>query len=191
MMFRRGILNEEPQIGLSLPEEIKEVLTQLRATDDGHSLKIAFEILGLPREVLRAISQLLNEMREMDNLTWGVIRRQALLVEDVVIVGTVAEGVPTAELVLRSKEIAKIERYKRQKSRSLAIAVAPKNRTSVFEYIDYADAPLTYDAAIERLIAAEPVRAAVTPAKLPGPNAICFCGSGRKFKKCCSARLAR
>ncbi len=191
MMFRRGLLREEPQIDLSLPEGIKEVLTQLRATNDGHSLKLAFEILGLPREVLRAISQLLYEMRRMDNLTWGNIRRHALMVEDVVIIGTVAEGVPAAELVRRSKEIAKIERYRRRQSRSLAIAVALKNRTSVFEWIDYADAPWAYDAAIERLIAAEPVRAAVTPAKLPGPNAECFCGSGRKFKKCCSAGLVR
>lgn len=191
MMFRRGLLGEKPQIGLSLPEGIQEVLTQLRAADDGHSLKLAFEILGLPKEVLRAISQLLYEMRKMDNLTWGNIRRHALLVQDVVIVGIVAEGVPAAELVRRSKEIAKIERYRRRQSRSLAIAVAPKNRTSVFEWIDYADAPWAYDAAIERLMAAEPARAAVTPAKLPGPNAVCFCGSGRKFKKCCSARLVR
>lgn len=191
MMFRRGLLGEKPQIGLSLPEGIQEVLTQLRAADDGHSLKLAFEILGLPREVLRAISQLLYEMRKMDSLTWGNIRRHALLVQDVVIVGIVAEGVPAAELVRRSKEIATIERYRRRQSRSLAIAVAPKNRTSVFEWIDYADAPWAYDAAIERLMAAEPARAAVTPAKLPGPNAVCFCGSGRKFKKCCSARLVR
>lgn len=191
MMFRRGLLSEEPQIGLSLPEEIKEVLTQLRTTHDGRSLKIAFEILGLPSEVLRAISQFLREMRKMDNLTWGNIRRHALMVEDVVIVGTVAEGVPAAELVRRSKEIAKMERYKRRVSRSFAIAVAPKSLNSVFEWIDYADAPWTYDVTVERLIASEPVRSAVTPAKLPGPNAECFCGSGRKFKKCCSATLIR
>lgn len=190
MMYRRGLIVEEPQFGLSLPEEVTEILTQLRTANDDHSRNIAFEILGLPKEVLRAISQLLKEMRTMD-LTWGKIRRHAFKVEDVVIVGTVADGVPGAELIRRSREIASIERYKRCESRSFAIAVATRNHASVFEWIDYVDAPWAHDATIERLIAAEPVRSAVTPAKLPGPNATCVCGSGRKFKKCCSAKLVR
>ena len=190
MIFRRGLTTDEPKIALDVPSEIAEILAQLRATGDDQSQKVGFDLLGLPSEVLRAIGQLLREIRSSE-LKWGNIRRQALVVADVVVVGTVAVGVPPAEFIRRSKEIAKIEKYKRRASRVFTLAVAPKNKAAIFEYVDYSEEPWAYDSEVERLIATEPPKASIKSSRLPKPNEKCVCGSGRKFKKCCSRNLSR
>lgn len=187
MLYRRGLRDDEPKIGLDIPPEVAEILGQLRNTDDDHSRKVAFDVLGFSDNVLRAIGQLLREIRTA-NLTWGNIRRQALAVDDVVVVGTAAAGLPYTELVRRSKEIAKIEKYKRRAEKAFTLAVMPGNKAAVFEWIDYTEGRWAYDAQVERLINAEPPRAATTPSKLPRPNEACYCGTGRKFKKCCAGR---
>ncbi len=190
MVFRRGLTAAGPKITLDVPPEIAEILTALRNIDDDDSRKVGFDLLGLPAEVLRAISQLLREIRSSD-LNWGNIRRQALVVDDVVIVGTAAVGVPSAELVRRSKEIAGIEKYKRRAAKVFTLAVLPGNKDAVFEYVNYTEEPWVYDNHVEQLIAAEPPKAPVMPSRLPKRNDDCFCGSGRKFKKCCEGNLNR
>ncbi len=189
MMFRRGLTADEPKIALDVPPEIAEILAQLRATGDDYSRKVGFDLLGLPSEVLRAIGQLLREIRS-SQLNWGNIRRQALVVADVVVVGTAEIGVRPVDFIRRSKEIANIEKYIRRATRMFTLAVAPQNKAAIFEYVDYTEEPWAYDAKIERLIAAEPPKASVTPSRLPKPNEKCVCGSNRKFKKCCSGKLS-
>lgn len=190
MLFRRGMTEDEPKIALDVPSEIAEILGQLRDSDDDHSRRVAFDLLGLTNNVLRAIGQLLREIRTAE-LNWGNIRRLALVVDDVVIIGSAATGVPSAELVRRSKEIAKIEKYRRRAAKAYTMVIAPGNRAVVFEYVNYTDEPWVYDKQLERLIAAEPPKAPVEPSRLPKPNDGCFCGSSRKFKKCCSGNLNR
>jgi len=190
MLFRRGLITDEPKIALDIPPEITEIFGQLRDTDNDHSSQVAFEILGLTNNVLRAIGQLLREIRAAE-LIWGNIRRQALVVDDVVIIGTAAVGVPPAELIRRSKEIAKIEKYRRRATLAFTLAVAPGDKAAVFAYIDCTEEPWVYNIQVERLIAAEPPKAPVAPSRLPKPNETCFCGSGRKFKKCCAGNLNR
>lgn len=190
MLFRRGLTADEPRIALDVPSEIAEILAQLRDTNDDHSRQVAFDLLSLTNNILRAIGQLLREIRTAE-LNWGNIRRQALVVDDVVIVGTAAAGVPSTEFVRRSKEIAKIEKYRRRATKAITLAVAPGNRAAVFEYVDCTEEPWVYDIRVEGLIAVEPTKAPLTPSRLPTPNEACFCGSDRKFKKCCAGNLNR
>lgn len=190
MLFRRGLIAEEPTIALDIPSEIAEILSQLRNTGDDRSRQIAFDMLNLSDSVLRAISQLLREIRTSE-LNWGSIRRLALVVDDVVIVGTAAAGVPPVELVRRSKEVVRIEKYRQRATKVFVLSVAPQNKAAVFEYVEYTEEPWVYDREVERLIAAEPPKTSVTPSKLPRPNEKCLCGSGRKFKKCCAGKLNR
>ncbi len=187
MMFRRGLIEKGPEIRLKIPAEIEAILWQLRSADDDPSRELAFNILNLPDDVLQAIMQLLQEARTA-KLTWGNIRRQALLVGDVLVVGIAATGVPANVFVERSKEISRIEKYRHKATRTFTLAVAPGNKTSAFEWIDYVDEPWRRDLLIERLIGAEPLIAAVVPSRLPKPNEPCFCGTGRKFKKCHGGR---
>ncbi|MBP6004517.1 MAG: SEC-C domain-containing protein [Pyrinomonadaceae bacterium] len=187
MMFRRGLIEKGPEIGLDIPPEIDEILRQLRSAADDLSRELAFKILNLPDDVLQAIMQLLQEARAA-KLTWGNIRRQAHLVGDVLVVGTAATGVPTDYFAECSKEISKIEKYRHKATRTFALAVSPVNKASVFDWINYVDEPWTYDPHLERLIGAEPPISAVGPFRLPKPNDPCFCGEGRKFKKCHGGR---
>jgi len=189
MLFRRGLIAEKPQIGLSLPEEVKDILQHLRNAGGDDNWQTAFELLGLSHEPLRAIGQLVREMREMDT-TMGLVRRHGLQVEDLVIVGTVATGVTIDELVRRSKAITAEERYKRRSAKSVSVAIARRGGEAVFAWIDYTDQAWIHNAELERLVnVARPMRLAASPSKLPGPNEPCFCGKARKFKKCCASNL--
>ena len=187
MMFRRGLIKKGPEIGLDIPPEIEDILRQLRSADDDLSRELAFTILNLPDDVLTAITQLLREARAA-KLTWGNIRQMALLVGDVLVVGTAAIGVPADVFIARSKKISRIQKYRHKATRTFTLAVAPGNKAAVFEWINHVDEPWTYDAHMEGLIGAEPPIAAVVPSKLPKPNEPCFCGKGRKFKKCHGGR---
>ncbi|MBK6588009.1 MAG: hypothetical protein IPG22_06850 [Acidobacteria bacterium] len=181
MIFRRGLTADEPKIALDVPPEIGEILALLRATGDDHSRKVGFDLLGLPSEVLRAISQLLREIRSSE-LNWGNIRRQALAVADVVIVGTAAIGVPSTELIRRSKEVARIEKYRRRATKVFTLSIAPQNKTAIFEYVDYTGRALGLrceDRAIDRRRTTESFRHAVETSET---NEKGVCGSNRKFE---------
>jgi hypothetical protein len=185
MLFRRGYIQEDPNIRLDIPPEIEEILAQLRKIDDDHSRSVGFETLDLSKNQLIAIARLLRDFRNAE-LTFGRIRRVAADVDGLLIVGTAATGVSAEEFIERSKEIFAIEKYNRKSQRGFLLSVAPKREDSVFEFIDYSEQPWVYDARIEKLIGDQPAKVLTANAKRK-PNQPCFCGSGRKFKKCCAA----
>lgn len=185
MLFRRGYIEEDPNIRLDIPAEIEEILEQLRKIDDDHSRSVGFEILDLSKNQLIAIARLLRDFRKAE-LTFGRIRRVAADVDGLLIVGTAAMGVPAEEFIERSKEIFAIEKYTRKSQTGFLLSVAPKREDSVFEFIDYSDQKWIYDARIEKLVGDQPAKVLSANAKRK-PNEPCFCGSGRKFKKCCAA----
>jgi len=74
-----------------------------------------------------------------------------------------------------------IEKYRRKKQKSIVFGVLCNGNDKVFESADYMDFDWQLDEGMEALVESEP---AFVPSKIPKRNDPCFCGSGKKYKKC-------
>ena len=74
-----------------------------------------------------------------------------------------------------------IEKYRRKTQKSIVFGVLCNTNGKIFESADYIEFDWQPDKNMEALVESEP---ACMPSKIPKRNAPCFCGSGKKYKKC-------
>ena len=74
MMYKRGELTEAPEIRLNVPDEIREILAELRTRADDAARWIAFTLLGMSDKSLGVIASAFREIRSAV-LTPGNLRR--------------------------------------------------------------------------------------------------------------------
>jgi hypothetical protein len=82
-----------------------------------------------------------------------------------------------------------IEKYRRKALRSIGFGIMVADSSRPFHCALWMEGPWKYDERIEEALASEPDFVPVDWAKLPGRNAPCVCGSGKKFKKCCLRKI--
>ncbi|MBC8460331.1 MAG: SEC-C domain-containing protein [Deltaproteobacteria bacterium] len=73
--------------------------------------------------------------------------------------------------------------------KSIGIGLKIHDRSVSFDCAAWFEGQWKHDEEMEKALDSEP---AFTPApgqKLPGRNALCLCGSGKKFKKCCLPKI--
>lgn len=75
-----------------------------------------------------------------------------------------------------------IEKYRSHKLKSIVFGVLSNGNNKIFDYADYIEFEWYKDLEMEEVIDKEPI---FIPSKEPNRNEICFCGSGKKYKKCC------
>ncbi|MBI2846660.1 MAG: SEC-C domain-containing protein [Chloroflexi bacterium] len=90
---------------------------------------------------------------------------------------------------MRTQLRATNEKYRHKAPKVIAFGVEAKDSSQPFDCAFWLDGTWQYDAKMEELIANEPPFQPPPGTKLPGRNAPCWCGSGRKFKKCCLPRF--
>lgn len=190
MQYKRGYLQKPPDIKLNLPDEIREILHELRNRPDDAAKYIAFALLDLSDKYLYGLANTLKELRKM-KLTPGKFRRFICQSDDTVFSIVASLDIPQPLLEQRTFEVTTIEKYRRKAVKSIGIGIMILDNTRPFDCIVWAESPWEYDAELEEKIKEDdPPIFQISGRKLPGRNDPCFCGSGKKFKKCCLSKVS-
>ncbi|HEV8366882.1 MAG TPA: SEC-C metal-binding domain-containing protein [Pyrinomonadaceae bacterium] len=185
MMYRRGDISHAPEIRLNVPNEIRDILVELRTRNDDDGARwIAFTLLGMSDASLGVISRAFREIRSA-TLTPGMLRRLVNQVEDTVISVVASLDQSPDRLRVRTEMIATLEKYKRKASKSIGFGIMVHDQTRPFESATLVEYPWKHQVELEQLLKDEPPMAPAPGTKRPGRNEPCICGSGKKFKKCC------
>jgi hypothetical protein len=188
--FLRGELKEPPTIQLRVPESVSAFLQELRTRSDDSAKYISFALLGLPRNDLAAIGEGLVQLKATA-ISPGSIARTLLRVVDNKIfcflnfmdprIGHAMDrqvGIRTA-----------VEKYRARTPVGIGIGMSHLSARE-FECAIWIEGEWGYDEKLEKLLTHDPKLTPSPSDKRPGRNDPCFCGSGKKFKKCCLPGLS-
>ena len=171
-----------------IQDGIKRILSALRKRGDNAARWIAFALLDLSDNMLEVIAKAFADLKTAQ-LTQGMFRTFIYQEGDVVITIIASGDWPHDPLPMRTQMRGTIEKYRRRAEKCIASGVRTEDHSQVFDSAVWLEGPWQHDAGIEELIANEPPFQPPSGTKMPGRNAPCWCGSGRKFKKCCLPRL--
>jgi len=184
MQFKRGDIEIQPVIKLEIPEEINKILLELRKHENYEARWIAFSLLSLSDNILKAINQFITEVRAA-TLTPGLFRSTTYQDGDTVISIVASLDIPATVLRKRVEYGTFIEKYRRKSLKSFGIGIMVQDTSKPFDSATWAEGTWEYDPEIEKNIASEPRKVPALGEKLPKRNDPCYCGSGKKYKKCC------
>lgn len=184
MMYKRGDLPTAPEIKLNVPDEIREILAELRTRTDDGARWIAFTLLGMSDEGLGVIAKAFREVRSA-TLSPGRFRRLINQVGDTVISVVASLDQQRDRLSVRTEMITAIEKYRRKAPKSVGFGIMVLDRSRPFECATWIEYPWRPEKELEDLLQDEPPMMPAPGSKPPGRNEPCICGSGKKYKKCC------
>jgi len=180
MSYERGEYPDKPDISFKLPEGVDEIFHQLKQWDDDGARWISFALLELDDSVLYSVAQAVNELKHI-TLTHDGFRRMSFHQGDTSI-SVVGSSVATfEELKENMHKRGLVEKYRRKTQKSIVFGVLCNGNDKVFESADYMEFDWQPDKNMEALVQSEP---ACVPSITPKRNDPCFCGSGKKYKKC-------
>jgi hypothetical protein len=189
-MFERGELDEKPEISLSIPNQVLELLQQLRAWNDYYARWIAFCLLDLEDKLLIRLADAISKIRTAE-IAHDVFRKCTFANEEVVIIVVGSSSASFEKLKNHITVRAEIEKYRRKLNKSIGIGILcnKEHKKSIFANAQYIEYEWEENSDFENLIKDEPVPISIGGSKLPKRNAPCFCGSGIKYKKCCLRKI--
>ncbi|MDV2504450.1 MAG: SEC-C metal-binding domain-containing protein [bacterium] len=186
--YKRGDRTEAPEIKLKIPDEIEEILKELRSRKDDDAARwIAFSLLDLSDESLEGISQMISKLKNMEDLTPGLFRRAVHQEGDTVFSIIASLDLPPPALQERTLIRTMVEKYRRKVAKSVGIGFMMESPDH--PCISWEEGPWEHDDKMEELIASEPPFTVLDESKMPKRNQPCLCGSGKKFKKCCLPKI--
>jgi hypothetical protein len=184
----RGMRANPPEIRLQVQPTIRDTLDELRKrTNDEAARWIAFSLLGLSDEQLDHVARLIEGAKRQAPPS-GIYRRTAVSAGDLVLAAVVARGVSGQQLADRVLKHATVERYRRRASKCIGFGFLGSHGAA-FDCCIWLDRPWVPDPTLQILLEQEKPLRPAPGQKLLGRNAPCFCGSGRKFKKCCLRKI--
>ena len=187
--YRWGGVGEPPKIQLAVPEGIRAVLSHLRIQPEYDAKWIAFCILDMPFPMLETLAESLERART-DPPKYGRFRRFVTAGDDVVVCVVASNGHSPQELVDNLKRRVTVERYRRRARKAIGFGLATEN-PSPFTIAAWEDMVWEPNPELERLVENDAPGIPLAGTKMPGRNAPCLCGSGRKFKKCCLPKIEK
>jgi uncharacterized protein YchJ len=101
-----------------------------------------------------------------------------------------SNGRSLQELTENLKKRVTVERYRRRVRKAIGFGIAAED-THPFTIAAWEDTVWEPNPELERLVENDAPGIPVAGTKMPGRNAPCLCGSGRKFKKCCLPKIEK
>jgi hypothetical protein len=178
-----GSGEERPDIRLKLPPKFLALIEELRRRDDDGARWIAFALLGLSQETVSRIENDLGILREQAKPDWR-IRRITINDDGLVVSVLAARGLPTNDLRRHTAFRGSIEKFRLKTTASVSLGIDAGDITKPFDFAFWIEGPWEEDPVMEAALKKERPQLMLGQ-KLPGRNELCFCGSGKKFKKCC------
>jgi hypothetical protein len=182
-------IGEPPEIQLAVPEGIRAVLARLRAQPEDDARWIAFCLLELPLPALKALAHGLELVRHQPP-NYGAFRRFVWPGDDVVICVVSSNGHSPEQLAANLEQRVAIERYRRRIRKAIGLGIATED-TNPFTVAVWADMEWEANLALDQLVENDAPGILLPGTKVPGRNAPCLCGSGKKFKKCCLPKIEK
>lgn len=191
-MNERGEIENKPNICISLPDQILELLQQLRIWNDDWARFISFALLDLDNDILNALAKAISEIRKA-TIKPGVFRRCSFANKETVISVIGSSLSSSAELRDRTIYRTEIEKYRRKVNKSIGIGILCNSyeNKSIFHNAQYIEYEWEENAELKDIIESEPAFLPVDRSNLPGRNEPCICGSGIKYKKCCLRKIEK
>lgn len=187
MAYERDEYPTKPNIQLNLPPDVIRLFETLKYYDDEGARWIAFALLDLSDKLLNNVTQFLLNI-EIESLSTGY--RTMTFVENdtvVVLVGTKYHSFDELRSHMVGKALVEKYRYKARKCIVVGKKHGPEKKpNNLFDTADYIEFKWVFDEESEKVLASYP-KAKIS--KKIGRNDLCFCGSGKKFKKCCINRV--
>jgi hypothetical protein len=182
-------IGEPPEIQLAVPDGIRAVLSHLRILPEDNARWIAFCLLAMPFPALKACVDGLDLARS-DPQKYGGFRRFVAAGDDAVICVVASHGHSPQELAANLEKRVAIERYKRRARKAIGFGLAAED-TNPFTVVAWEDRAWEPNPDLDRLVENDAPGMPLPGTRLPGRNAPCLCGSGRKFKKCCLPKIEK
>jgi hypothetical protein len=182
-------VGEPPEILLAVPEGIRALLSHLRVQPGDDARWIAFCLLDMPFPAVQALAHGL-ELARREPPKYGNFRRFVWPGEDVVICVIASNGHSSAELAVNLEKRIAIERYRRQMRKAIGFGLAAED-PGPFTAAAWEDREWEPNPALDRLVENDAPGTLLPGISVPGRNAPCLCGSGRKFKKCCLPKIEK
>ena len=181
--FKLGCLDTAPEIKLNVPEEIHIILKELSRRDDDNAKWIAFSLLSMSDKSLHWISRAMKDYGTL-NIPFGNVRSLTHQDGNTVIVLLATSGNKDQ---LRKSTIyrATIEKYRRKAKRVIGLGTDLTSVMPPFDCAYWEEEEWKYEENLDKILREEPQRKAFNMKRHPQRNKPCFCGSGKKFKKCC------
>jgi hypothetical protein len=176
---------EKPTI--DLPPLISKILNYLRDRGNDDSKWIAFALLSLSNQELKAVVEDLKRIRNHPKPTNG-FNRKTLRFKDLTVVIMSYDSLPDERVVEQVTIRSAIEQYKAKSKIAVSLAF-DLSRPDVITLASWQEMPWEYDQAFEDIIEEEKTHQKVLHVDKAngkiGRNDPCPCGSSAKFKKCC------
>lgn len=189
MANRMGDRLDAPQIRLEVPQEIEDILQELRKRENDKDARwIAFSILSLSDRVLEIVAKTFADLRSQ-SLTSETFRRIAYTEGDLAISVVGTKDQPATALLQNVHQRTLLEKYRRKCRRSIGFGVLVSDSSKPFECAAWSEFEWEKDPEMDRLIDLEPTPTPIPGTRIPGPNEPCLCGSLKKYKKCCRPKI--
>ena len=185
MAYERGEYPEKPIIGLRLPYGVTDIFTQLKNWDDDGARWISFALLELEDDILYNIARTLNELKSTV-ISHNGFRRMSFHHGDTTISIVGSSEATFDELKANMQKRGLLEKYRRKTRKSIVFGVLCNGDDKIFDSADYMEFDWQPNDEFEVLVKSEP---AFVPSRNPKRNEPCFCGSEKKYKKCCRNKV--
>jgi uncharacterized protein YchJ len=110
--------------------------------------------------------------------------------DDVVICVVSSNGHSPEQLTANLEQRVAIERYRRRIRKAIGLGIATED-TNPFTVAVWVDREWEASLALDQLVENDEPGILLPGTTVPGRNAPCLCGSGKKFKKCCLPKIEK
>jgi hypothetical protein len=189
MAYRRGDRKDAPQLRLEIPQEVENILQELRRhASDKDARWIAFSLLSLSDRALEIVAKMFRDLRSQ-SLNADSFRRLTHTEHDLAISIVATRDQPVDALLRNTQSRTLLEKYRRKCTTSIGFGVSVSDPSKPFHCATWTEWPWAHDPEMEKLIEAELPPTPAPGSKIPGRNDPCLCGSKKKFKKCCLTKM--
>lgn len=185
MAFERGEYPDKPTIAMKFPEGVEQIFNQLKVHDDSNARFISFALLELDDELLFSISKAISDLSNAI-IPHNGFRRLTFKRNDTVISVVGSTQATLEELRENMRRRGLVEKYRLKCSKSIVFGVSCRSTSNFFDSAVYIEFDWCKDENMDVVLQNEP---ASVPSIAPKVNDPCFCGSGKKYKKCCKQRV--
>lgn len=192
MRHKRGESDQKADIALKVPPEIHEILGLVRGDPSADARGIAFSLLDLSDAALGHIAAAVRGLRATPVTPGAFFRRYVAKDGDILTFVLASVNQSQADLERNLRTRTAIEKYRSRAEKAIGIGLMLPQPGQPVTTVQWLEGAWCYDEEMEAFVdseASEPESFAVRGFKLPGRNDPCFCGSGKKFKKCHLRRL--
>lgn len=186
----RGDRNEAPHLRLEIPQEVENILQELRRHESDRDARwIAFGLLSLSDRALEIVAGTFRDLR-LKSLKADTFLRATHTEGDLAITIIATRDQSAEALLQNTQSRTLLEKYRRKCVRSIGFGVLVSDTSRPFHCATWAEWPWAHDPEMDRLIKTEPAPIPSRGSKIPGRNDPCLCGSSKKFKRCCLPKMS-